>query len=319
MLKKDKTKPFRIEAPTGPTGPEGPTNPTSPTAEDMLNNCAINKLKADRTPIPDNRFTLPPEYGVDGGGSSDAFNGHEYVDLGLPSGTLWAKMNVGANSPTDYGLYFAWGETQGYTDASTKAFTWNDYKFNPSGDGSTFTKYNATDGLKHLELEDDAAHVNMGGEWHMPNIAQCIELFANTKNGFISPSGTYKQLDWNGNMAQVGSMIPLNTDFRTAGYIFYKSDDALNNAISTGEYLFIPAGGLYSNGSDNNVSFGGDVWTSASGIWEDSATNLYFVNLIDDLTAGCDEETRSTGFSVRGVVGQMDEITDETTPDEGGK
>lgn len=42
-------------------------------------------------------------------------NGHEYVDLGLPSGTLWANMNVGANSETDNGLYFAWGETTGYT------------------------------------------------------------------------------------------------------------------------------------------------------------------------------------------------------------
>lgn len=71
MLKKDKTKPFRIMAPEGPTDPESPTNPTGPTAEDMLNNCAISKLKADRTLIPDNRFTLPPEYGVTGGGSSD--------------------------------------------------------------------------------------------------------------------------------------------------------------------------------------------------------------------------------------------------------
>jgi len=60
---------------------------------------------------------------------------YEYVDLGLPSGTLWAKCNIGANSETDYGLYFAWGETQGYADASTKAFSWSDYKFNPSGDG----------------------------------------------------------------------------------------------------------------------------------------------------------------------------------------
>ena len=45
----------------------------------------------------------------------DPYNGHAYVDLGLPSGTKWAKMNVGASSETDAGLYFAWGETQGYT------------------------------------------------------------------------------------------------------------------------------------------------------------------------------------------------------------
>ena len=46
---------------------------------------------------------------------NDPYNGHEYVDLGLPSGTLWAKCNVGAETETDYGLYFQWGDTQGYT------------------------------------------------------------------------------------------------------------------------------------------------------------------------------------------------------------
>ena len=49
------------------------------------------------------------------GSKTTSLNGFEYVDLGLPSGTLWATMNVGASSETDYGLYFAWGETQGYT------------------------------------------------------------------------------------------------------------------------------------------------------------------------------------------------------------
>ena len=43
------------------------------------------------------------------------FNGYDYVDLGLPSGTLWATMNVGASKPSDAGLYFQWGDTQGYT------------------------------------------------------------------------------------------------------------------------------------------------------------------------------------------------------------
>ena len=97
---------------------------------------------------------------------------HEFVDFGLPSGTLWAKMNVGAESETDPGLYFAWGETEGYTVEQVgvdKQFTWADYKFNPSGDGETFTKY--TSGEETLELIDDAAAVNMGGEWHMPNEA----------------------------------------------------------------------------------------------------------------------------------------------------
>lgn len=104
-------------------------------------------------------------------------------------------------------------------------------------------------------------------------------------------------------MAQPGPMPPINTDFRTSGYIFFKSNDTLNNAISTGEYLFIPAAGSYSNGSDNNISFSGTVLTSARGVWEDSATNLYFVNLLGNSSAGSDEEMRNSGLSVRGVVG----------------
>ena len=95
-------------------------------------------------------------------------NGYDYVDLGLPSGTLWATCNVGADKPTDFGLYFQWGDTSGYTAdqvGKDKQFNWSDYKWNPSGDGKTFTKYNTTGAT--LELTDDAAHVHMGGSWHI--------------------------------------------------------------------------------------------------------------------------------------------------------
>lgn len=312
MLKKDKTKPFRVTAPDGPT---------SPTAEDMLKNCAINKLKADRTPIPDNRFTLPPEYGVAGGGSSDAFNGHEYVDLGLPSGTLWAKMNVGAESEKDAGLYFAWGETTGYTASqvpSEKNFAWADYKFNPSGDGSTFTKYNATDGLTHLELTDDAAAANMGGDWHMPNRAQYIELFKETKNGFVTNAGAFTQYAWddsNGNSSPTQTTATIS-GWVTAGYFFFKSDVSdMNAAITSGDYLFIPAAGGCGGGRVNVDGIYGSVWASALGS-EDvgSAWDFGF----NGGRAGVGSGYRFSGRSVRGVVGQMDEITDETTPGGGG-
>ena len=64
-------------------------------------------------------------------------NGYDYVDLGLPSGTLWATMNVGASKPSDYGQYFQWGDTQGYTadqigtSEGKKEFAsdWSDYKW----------------------------------------------------------------------------------------------------------------------------------------------------------------------------------------------
>ena len=100
-------------------------------------------------------------------------NGHDYVDLDLPSGTLWATCNVGANKPSDAGLYFQWGDTQGYTanqigtGEGKKKFFWFDYKW---GIDPNFTKY--TNLGEALELEDDAAHVNMGGNWHMPTNEQ---------------------------------------------------------------------------------------------------------------------------------------------------
>ena len=117
-------------------------------------------------------------------------NGFEYVDLELPSGTLWATMNVGASKPSDYGLYFQWGDTNGYAkdqigrESGQKKFEfdYSDYKWYLSGnsynDDLTFKKYN-TKGSK-LELEDDAAHVNMGGSWHMPSPTQIQELLDNT-------------------------------------------------------------------------------------------------------------------------------------------
>ena len=108
----------------------------------------------------------------------DPYNGHQYVDLGLPSGTLWATMNVGANSETDKGLYFGWGETEGY-ETIPNVFN-GEYK-NKWYDGyNSYTKYNETDNKTNLDLEDDAAHVNWGGNWHIPTREQLQELLDNT-------------------------------------------------------------------------------------------------------------------------------------------
>lgn len=312
MLKKDKTKPFRVTAPDGPT---------SPTAEDMLKNCAINKLKADRTPIPDNRFTLPPEYGVAGGGSSDAFNGHEYVDLGLPSGTLWAKMNVGAESEKDAGLYFAWGETTGYTAAQVgtdKNFSWDDYTLTEDS-GSTMSKYNASDNKTHLELTDDAAAVNMGGDWHMPNRAQCIELFKETKNGFVTNAGAFTQYAWddsNGYSSPTSTTTTIS-GWDTAGYFFFKNTyTSVTDAITAEDYLFIPAAGLCEDGGVLLVGVGGLVWASA--LISEDVKYAWSFGFSSGKAGVVNGGYRCNGHSVRGVVGQMDEITDETTPGGGG-
>lgn len=117
-------------------------------------------------------------------------NGFGYVDLGLPSGTLWATCNVGANSPIEYGKYFAWGETDGYYDNQEHYFDWGDYKYGYN-DGSKFTKYNnrrkygIVDSKLELELIDDAAHVNMGVVWKMPTTEQIDELVNKTENEWV--------------------------------------------------------------------------------------------------------------------------------------
>ena len=100
-------------------------------------------------------------------------NGHEYVDLGLPSGLKWATCNVGANSPEACGNDYAWGETAPKTN-----YTWDTYKFTTDG-GTTFTKYTETDGKITLDPEDDAAAVNWGGKWRMPTDDEWTELREN--------------------------------------------------------------------------------------------------------------------------------------------
>lgn len=100
---------------------------------------------------------------------------HEWVDLGLPSGTLWATCNVGASNPEEYGDYFAWGETEPKED-----YSWTTYKW-CNGTSDSMTKYctsisGTVDGKSELEPEDDAAYVNWGPEWRMPTYDQIKEL-----------------------------------------------------------------------------------------------------------------------------------------------
>lgn len=117
-------------------------------------------------------------------------NGYDYVDLGLPSGILWAVKNVGADGTYDIGKYFCWGETTGYYATSLKygGFTMATYKYQTN---SQYTKYTPSDGLVELELADDAARANMGGDWRMPRSKDYEELIANTTNSFVQKSNKY--------------------------------------------------------------------------------------------------------------------------------
>ena len=182
---------------------------------------------------------IKPDEGTD---SSLDTNGHEYVDLGLPSGTLWATMNVGADSPEDYGDYFAWGETE-----PKDYYFWDTYKWMTDGASSwsAVNKYTFDDGQTSavwydeygnfigdnntvLELADDAANANWGGDWRMPTKAEQDEL----KNTSYT---TWTWTTQNGvNGYKVTSKINGNSIFLPAAGCRYYSD--LDDAGSNGYY-----------------------------------------------------------------------------------
>jgi len=129
---------------------------------------------------------------------------HEWVDLGLPSGTLWATCNIGADNPEDYGDYFAWGEIE-----PKELYSWGTYKWYIGAPHFLLCKY-CTDVDTHdmgginliidnkteLDPEDDAAYVNWGPSWRMPSEEQSKELVTccswqwTTMNGVIGEFAT---------------------------------------------------------------------------------------------------------------------------------
>ena len=113
----------------------------------------------------------------------DTYPEHEWVDLGLPSGTLWAKCNVGANSPEEYGDYFAWGETapkNRYSESNYKWYGGSWYNYSRSilkyCTDSEYGYQGFVDNKTVLDPEDDAAFVNWGPAWRMPSFEQIDEL-----------------------------------------------------------------------------------------------------------------------------------------------
>ena len=196
-------------------------------------------------------------------------NGFDYVDLGLPSGTLWAAMNVGASKPSESGLYFQWGDTKGYTKKQVgkdKLFNWNSYKWGINGNGSSLlSKYTSFSSV--LELEDDAAHVHMGGDWHIPTPGQINELLDNTTT-------TWTALDGINGMKFTS-----------------KKDNS--------KFIFIPAVGYAWSGSVFGNGSGGNIWSSS--------LSAYYVSLGQELEfyslgAYNFERSRDSGLSVRGVI-----------------
>ena len=215
-------------------------------------------------------------------------NGFSYVDLGLPSKTLWATCNIGADKPSDFGLYFQWGEVTGYTqwsirfDNTCDSLTWGNYKWYLYGheynDTVKFKKY--TNPGDTLELEDDAAHKIRGGDWHIPSPKQIKELIDNTTSAWTALDGVN-------------------------GMTFTSKKDSSKS-------IFIPAAGCALGRAIYNRESAGYIWSSTIR----NEKYIYDSNILEFRSGQVtlDNYERVYGLPVRGVIdGKCDNFEENKT------
>ena len=222
-------------------------------------------------------------------------NGHDYVDLGLTSGTRWATANVGASKPQDYGNYYAWGET-----TTKEVYNWETYKY--GSDYNQLTKYcnssscgkdGFTDTKTTLDLSDDAAAANWGGKWRMPTREQQDEL---RNECYWVWTGTYN-------------------NSHVYGYIVYKaktSSDKGKKIYSSGyssgtpsasyslsdAHIFLPDAGYRGNGG---LSYAGSRgYYRSSSLDTDHPSSAWYVYFYSGNVSSYDDG-RCWGYSVRAV------------------
>ena len=198
-------------------------------------------------------------------GPSDPANGHEYVDLGLS--VKWATCNVGANSPEEYGNYYAWGETETKAEYSIETYKWSKGKYD------TYTKYcilpteGTVDNKITLELSDDVANANWGGNWRMPNSVELEELLDKC---------TWR---WDEKNGVEGYKVISNTN---------------------GNSIFLPAAGLCYDSILESAGFIAFYWSrSLDSGYSNDAYSLYFNS--DDVSCSV-YDSRYCGLSVRPVL-----------------
>lgn len=220
---------------------------------------------------------------------SPVINEPEYVDLGLPSGLLWATCNIGANSPEEAGLYFHWAGIEGITaeQATTDYKTWCTWENTPYSKGigtndsnAKLTKYCSvasygnegfTDELATLEPMDDAATQILGDGWRMPTIEEYTELLNNATNSWVD---NYKETGINGRL------------FRGKGDYSNKE-------------LFFPACGNISSVGLQSMNSGSYVWSSSFNTLQPYCGQyLYFFKPFANLDKNL---SRCLGFPIRGV------------------
>ena len=136
-----------------------------------------------------------------GDSKNDPYNGHEYVDLGLPSGLKWATCNVGANNPWEYGDYYAWGETEEKSNYEWSTYKWGNGNYYDLTKYCTDSYYGRVDNKTILDPEDDVAHVKWGGTWRMPTFDEQKELLNKCTWTWTTLNGVngYKVTGPNGN------------------------------------------------------------------------------------------------------------------------
>ena len=233
-------------------------------------------------------------------------NGHAWVDLGLPSGTLWATCNIGATNPEDYGDYYAWGETQTKT-----SYDWTTYKWmDPAVNGwKGCTKYQAADGQTdgvwydsegnfigdgktELETSDDVASQTWGGKWQIPTTemqqelsSQCYWVWTTTYNGkSVSGYIVYKAKS----DADKGAKV-------TSG-----SSPSPAYDVATDPHLFLPAAGCRWGSELNNAGRYGYYWSRSLG--PDHSYRAYYLLFYSASVWDDGADYRSGGFAVRPVV-----------------
>ena len=194
-------------------------------------------------------------------------NGYEYVDLGLPSRLKWATKNVGATKPEEYGEYFAWGETEPKTDYSWSTYKWCNGSYDTQTKYNTNASYGTVDSKKVLDPEDDAAHVNWGGSWRMPTMAEWKEL---------SDNCTWTWTDNYNGTGVKGRIVTSNMPGYTDRSIFLPSagsrcDTYFSAAGSYGYYL---SSSLYAQYTYSNlfVFFSSDEVSMSNGSRDDGRT-----------------------------------------------
>ncbi len=160
---------------------------------------------------------------------SGTMKGHDYVDLGLPSGTVWATCNVGADNVNECGDYFAWGEVRVKVSYNCKNYAFY------TGPYEEITKYRTStssvngDGLLQLLKSDDVATQEWGAPWHMPSADQAQELMDNCRRTWV--------MSYNG-MAVNGMLL----------------------TGPNGNKLFLPAAGFYNGRKLTGLGRVGDYW-----------------------------------------------------------